>query len=196
MISKEEAQKIMQAEGEVIGAAFVSDLAYIESHFKKESAQKVEDLLKSWGQPLEYDKIDPKQLYPTGLRILSILAIQQAFGLNDKQIFIMGLEGPKRSFIIRLLLKLFLSVDKIFNSAPSVWKRYWTVGNLEVLEVNEAEKRVRLKITGANLHPVLCKYYEGYFTGILRFARADAIAKETKCVLRGDPYHEYIFTWG
>ena len=194
-MTKEEIQKIMRTEGNVKGAVFQTDVKYIEKHFDKNKIKDVESLLGSWGYPLKYDEVKTMGWYSAGLRCLSLLAIKEVFKLSDDQIFAMGLEAPKHSFLIKLLGKFFISVERVFKIAPLIWQKHWTKGKLEMVELNEGQKYLLLRLDGLNLDPVFCKYEEGYFSGILRFIKPDAIAKENKCAFRGDSCHEYIISW-
>jgi hypothetical protein len=195
MLSKEEINKIMQTEGQVKGAVFQTDIKYIERHLDKEKIKEVESLLQSWGHPLAYAQVKSMAWYPAGLRCLSLLAIKETFNLTDDQIVAMGLEAPKHSFLIKLLGKFFISVERIFKIAPLIWQKHWTKGKLEMVELDEEQKKVVLRLEGLNLHPVFCKYEEGYFSAILRFIKPEATAREIKCVFRNDPFHEYLITW-
>lgn len=195
MSGREDIERIMQNEGQVKGTVFLSDARYVERHFGKAGLEKAQEKLRAWGHPIDYDKVKAMGWYPAGLRVLSLLAISEALSLNDEQVFAMGLEGPKHSFLIKLLLKLFVSVQKIFENAPMVWRRHWTTGSIELVEIDEAAGRIVVRLKDIKLHPLFCKYEEGYFTGIARLSQPNASARETKCMFRGDHYHEYVFHW-
>ncbi|MBN2058016.1 MAG: hypothetical protein JW782_04415 [Candidatus Saganbacteria bacterium] len=187
--------RILALKGKVKGTVFQSDASYMKRHFGSDSLVKVEAKLKEWGQKLKYEDARAMEWYSAGTRIFSLLAIKEVFTLSDDDMFAMGLEGPKHSFIIKMLLKFFATVEKIFNAAPMVWRRHWDSGELELVEINEEHKRVVIRLKGIDLDPVFCKYEEGYFSGIMRLVMPGARASETKCTFRGDDCHEYTFTW-
>ena len=78
-----------------------------------------------------------------------------------------------------------------------MWTGHYTVGRLRVVEHNKEKKYVLLRIKDFCLHPLLCQVFIGYFTEalqmILRGTKANG--KETKCVHRGDEYHEFLVKW-
>ena len=195
MTTKQEIEQLMQVDGQVKGSVFQTDAKYIERLYGQEGAQKLEETLKNWGTPINYQAIKAMEWYPAGLRVVSLLAVKETFKMNDDDIFNMGLAGPKRSFLIKTLLKFFVSIEKIFQTAPMVWKRHWSIGELELIKIDEANKQVVIRLNGVKLHPIFCKYEEGFFSGILRFTKPNARAIETKCMFKNAPYHEYTFSW-
>lgn len=190
-----ELDRITKLPGRVKGTVFQSDASYIFRHFGQEGLLKVENKINEWGQSIKYDSVKAMEAYPAGLRVLSLLAVKEVFNLSDEQIFDMGVEGPKHSFIIKMLLKFFVSLEKIFKAAPLVWRRHWDIGEIELVEINEAGKRVVINLKGIDLDQVFCIYEAGYFAGILRLAKPGATATETECVFKGGKVHQYTLTW-
>lgn len=195
MLSKDEIDRIMRTEGKVKGVVFQTDREYVKNHFGEEKLKLVEQKLAEWGQPLIYGKIQALEWLPAGLRALSLLAISETFGLNEDDIRRMGTQAPKFSFIIRTLLGFFLSLEKVVKSSPEIWQRHWTVGKIVIGGIDEKEKVTTLKIENLNLHPLFCKYEEGYFERIMQFVEPRAKVREVKCGFRGDAYHAYEVSW-
>ncbi|MBI5699468.1 hypothetical protein HZC35_04055 [Candidatus Saganbacteria bacterium] len=193
MISKEEIDKIMQTEGQVKGVVFQTDREYVKNHFGYEKLKLVEQKLADWGHPLVYDKIQALEWLPAGMRALSLLAVKEALELKDEDIRNMGAQAPKFSFIIRTLLGFFMSIEKIVKTSPEVWQRHWTAGQIVPEQINE--KSITLRIENLNLHPLFCKYEEGYFERIMQFVKPESKVREVKCAFKGDPYHEYEVSW-
>ena len=109
----------------------------------------------------------------------------------------MGEGALKLSFFTKILTKYFLSLKKCFEEIPSYWKKHFDFGRLETVDFSEEEKYVIVRIIGYKFHPVMCAYHKGYFLQFARLAlgRKTVTIKETKCVYKGAPYHEYIITW-
>ncbi|MFH1684364.1 MAG: hypothetical protein ABIA67_05740 [Candidatus Margulisiibacteriota bacterium] len=195
-MDKKTIENIMKTPGEVRGAVFQTDAEYVKRHFGIEKLQKAKKQLNEWGYPIEYETIKAMEWYPAGLRALSLLAIKEAFSLNDEQIKDMGNEAPKHSFVIKLVMKFFLSIEKIFEMAPDIWKRHWSAGTLETDKYDKKSKTLTLRIKDLSLHPVFCLYEAGYFLRIAQYAKKSATVQQTKCTFRGDPYHEYTIILG
>ena len=108
-----------------------------------------------------------------------------------------GEEGVKTSFFLRIMMRYFLSVSMPFRESPRYWKKNYDFGELEASEFNEKEKYVVLQVKNFKFHPVMCIFFAGYFLQTAKFViKSEKITiEETKCMFKGDPYHEYIIRW-
>jgi len=98
-------------------------------------------------------------------------------------------------------MRHFFSVEQIFKSTPRLWARYFDIGLLETVDFHNIEKRggsVILRIKNFKVHPFYCFYLSHFFIGITKLVdpRLKEIKiEETKCMFRGDNYHEYLLKW-
>jgi len=196
-ITKEKIKKIMEIPGKVRGTVFQTDAEYIRAKKGEEGLARVKEELKKIDCPIDYENIKATGWYPIGLRLVSLLAIQKVFDFGAKDIEDMGNAAPKYSFIVKSLLKYFLSFPKTYKEAPNYWRKHYTVGILEGANYNLKEKYYTLHLKGFKIHPVLCAYLGGYFIRIGQFVLkgSDFQVKETKCMFRDDPYHEFVVRW-
>jgi hypothetical protein len=194
---KEEAEKLMKIKGNARGEALRNHFIYIRYKKGEDGISKVEEKMRELGYPLTFKEIKPLEWYPTVLGILIILAAKEVFNWKDSDIFDMGNSAPKYSFIVKLLMKYLLSPKKTFKESPKYWKKYFDFGDLKTVEFNEKEKYLVIRIIGFNLHPITCVFHSGYFLRIMQFVvkSEKTTIEETKCVHKGDPYHEYIIKW-
>lgn len=196
---KEEAKKVIEhTKGEVRIATIQTHFQYIKEKKGEEGVKKVLEKLKELGYPidlLELQKQGPLEWIPTGLGDLVILVAKEVFGWTDKDIFDMGNSAPKYSFIVRMLMKTFLSITKVFKESPKYWEKHFTSGKLETIEINEKEKYLILHLKHW-CHPLMCIFYSGYFVRIGQYTlKGKVTIEETKCMSKGDPYHEFIIRW-
>jgi len=197
-ISKEELSRIMGLRGQVRGVVLKTDEAYVLKEKGEDGVKLVEGRLIELGHPIKYSEIRTMDFYPVSLRILSLAVIREVFKFTDKDIEAMGNFATKKSLIIKLFMKYFLSLKRVvMQEAPEMWKKHWTIGKLVPMEVNEKEKYATLRLEDFKLHPMYCVYLKGYFTGILQMiVRSPRIdAQETKCAFKNDEYHEYTVRW-
>jgi hypothetical protein len=197
-LTKETIKKLMEIKGEVKGVTFKTDAEHILKEKGEEGLKRLEAELESLGCPIKYRDIRTMDSYPVGLRAISLLAIKRIFNYDDKKIEEMGFLATKRSLIIKLFVKYFLSIERVFyKEAPKIWTQHFTIGQLIPIELNEEKKYAILRLKDFNLHPVYCIYLGGYFCGILNMlVRTSQITfEETKCTFRGDEYHEYLIKW-
>ena len=76
------------------------------------------------------------------------------------------------------------------------WPRYYTVGLLEMPEFSEEKRYAILTLKDFKDHPLHCVLLRGYFGKIAEMVVNNPIkCKETKCMFRGDSYHEFLMTW-
>lgn len=200
-ITKEEIEKLMSSDIKVRGAVFKTDGRYVLEKMGQEGLKKTEAELKKIGQPLKYGEIKNMELYPAGLRMLSLLAVKKTCGLNDKEVKEMGILATKKSTIVRVFAKYFLSIERVFfREAPRLWQKHWTGGELTPAELNQEKKYAVLELKNFDLHPLYCSaYLPGYFSGILQMVidTPRITCRETKCTfsLRGSEFHEFLLKW-
>jgi len=197
MIKKEEIEKIMQIKGNVRGGIIQADADFIRKRKGEEGLRAIEKKMAELGYPLNFDKIKFGEWHPESLSVLVILVAKDLFNWDRRDIFEMGNSVPKHSFLFKIIMRYFLSLRKIFGETPNYWKQHFDFGELEPHELNEEKKYMILREKGYKFHPLMCLYHAGYYLRIAQFAiRSEKITiKETKCVFRGDPYHEYVIKW-
>jgi len=196
-VTKEEAQQLTKIPGNVKGAVILADLEYVRRKKGIAAQEAIQRRLQELGYNISLKNIKPMDWYPEALSVLIILLAKEVLGLDENGIFEMGKAAPKLSIFIKLLTRFFLSIRKCFEEAPKYWKRHFDFGELEAVEFNEKERYAIIRVKGYKFHPLMCHYHKGYFLEIAQLAlgKKPAEIKETKCVFRGDPYHEYLITW-
>lgn len=197
-ITKELAKKLMEIEGETRGVVLKTDGEYVLKEKGEEGLKKIEEELEKLGYPIKYGEIKTMEFYPVGLRAISLLVVKKAFNFNDEKIKEIGIFATKVSLIIKIFTRYFLSVKRVFFiEAPKIWRKHWTKGDLIPVELNEEKKYAILRLQNFSLHPIYCTYLGGYFCGVLlMLLRATKMnPEETKCVFRGDEYHEFLIKW-
>jgi len=193
-IRKKELDKLMEIEGETKGVVFQTDAKYVLKKEGEEGLKKLEKKIKELGYPIDYRKGEALDLHPFGLRVISLLLIKDTFSWSDEEIRRMGYAAPANSFIVQLLMRFFVSLKKFTDEVPRYWKMHYTIGNLEVINLDEKSKELILHLNDIKIHPILCLYLEGYFERIYEFVvgKRNGKCTETKCMFKGAPYHEYI----
>lgn len=195
MINKEELNKLLEVKGEVKGVVFQTDADYILKKEGEAGLKKLEKRVKELGYPINYRKGKALDLHPLGLRVISLLLIKDTFGWDDQEIRKMGYNAPSVSFMVKLLMKFFVSFKKFMNEVPGYWARHYTVGVLELFSMNEETKETTVRLRDITLHPIFCFYLEGYFERMYEFVvgKGKGNCQETKCAFKGAPYHQYDF---
>jgi hypothetical protein len=195
MITKEEADKIMKTAGEVRSAVLKIDREYVRSRWGEAGLRKVDEELQKVGYPIEFQKLEMFGWVPVGWRVLSLLAIKEGLNLTDEDIKTMGTTAPKLSFIVKLLVRFFLSPVVTIEHTPEFWTRHYTAGKLKG-EYHGPEKFSLMILTDFTIHPLMCKYLEGYFQAMHHLVEGKTIkCEELECVFRGASAHVFKSTW-
>lgn len=196
-ITKEEIKKLMEIPGKIRGQVFLTDFEYIKQTKGEKEAGRLREKMKEWRNPIDYEKIKIAEWYPVGLRAVSLLAIKETFNWGDKEIEELGKSAPKLSFIVKILMKTFLSIKRSFQESPNYWRKHYLTGELVPAEINEKKKYFRLHLKNFKVHPIICIYLSGFFYTIASFVlkTTKIKCKETKCMFKGDGYHEFLISW-
>lgn len=197
MIIQKELANIMRLPGKVRGVVFKTDAEYIRSKEGEEGLRNVQEKLKEWGCPIPYLEGKNTEWYPIGLRALSILAAKEVFGWGDEVIFDMGHAAPQYSFMVKFLMRYFLTLRKTYEKSPEYWPTHYTIGKLEAPDYNEKEKYFVLRLRDFTLHHALCPYYAGYFLRIAEFAStySNMRVEERACSHKKSSAHEFVVRW-
>ena len=197
MVGKEEVEKIVQNKGNVRGEVFRTDATFIQKKKGEEGLMAVEKEMAELGYPVIFKEIKAGGWYPESLSVLTILVAKDLFNWTEKDIFEMGNSVPKYSFIVKTLMGYFLSFKRFMAEVPKYWKKHFDFGELEVAKFDEEKKYVILREKGYKFHPLMCLYHAGYYQEITKYIiKSEKITiEETKCMFKGDPYHEYVIRW-
>jgi hypothetical protein len=186
------------------GSAFKGELEYILAKKGEEGLKAVEEETKKLGYPIRYKEIKETQWYPISLKMVSFYAFLTTFNWGEEELIEIAESSVKVSYIVRFFMRHFGSVEKIFKvAAPRLWKRYFSAGSLETSDFYNVEKRGGggqgiLRIKNFKLHPFYCFYLGRFFIGIAKLTDPrfkEINIEETKCMLKGDDYHEYLLKW-
>ncbi len=194
---KKEADELMGIKGNVKGVVFQTHAAYIRHREGENGLMAVEKKMEELGYPVKFNEVKPFKWYSEAHTILVILVAKDIFGWDDSDIFDMGNSAPKYSFIVKLLMRYFLSPKKTLEMSPRYWKKHYDFGELEIGEYNEKEKYMSVRVKGYKAHPIVCIFHKGYFLRLVQYVvkSKNITMEETRCVFKGDPYHEYVGKW-
>lgn len=196
-ITKEEIKKLMEIPGKASKQTLIVDLEYVKYKKGKEGVELLKKKIEEWGNPIDYEKVKLTEWYPIGLRALSLLALKETFGWGDKEIIDLGFSSHKVSFLYKAILKYAVSIKKVCEIFPKAIKKFFTIGTAECFEINEKEKYLILHLKDFKVHPVMCTLWKGCFLGSFSFVikGKNITIEETKCMFKGNPYHEYVIRW-
>jgi hypothetical protein len=193
-MKKEEADRLMKIKGKTKGSEFLTLKKYIKAKYGKEKVKELEKKMAELGYPLHFDEIRPAHWYPEALNDLAMIVAKETF--NWKDLFEFGYNSPIFSFGLKVLVK-FLPLPLFLKEFPKIWRKFVDVGTIEIPQFSEKEKYVIVRLKNYKFHPEMCRYFEGFFLRMSEyFIKSEKITiKETKCIHKDDPYHEFIVKW-
>jgi len=195
-ISKEEFDEFMKIKGNVRGMSLKNIAAFVLKERGEKGLRELEDTITNFGYPLKYRQIKTMAFYPIGLDPFMMVVAKKILNFNEEDFKKLGEFSAKSAIIVRLFMKYLLSVRKVADNVTEMWKKYYTVGNIKTVELNEEKKYMILRVTDFNLHSAHCQVLEGYFPTVIQLiVKKKVHCKETKCFFRGDNYHEYLLKW-
>lgn len=196
IISKEEVNELMKLKGQIRGAAIKEIIKYILKEEGEDGLGKLEDAMEKIGYSIKGRNIKAMKFYPLGLEASTLVAVKRLFNYDDKKFQDLGRFAGKFSIIIRLFMGYLVSLDKIAKETPKMWRKYFTIGDFNMVEINKEGKYVILRIENYYLHPIHCQILIGYLSSILQIVvKSPVTGEETKCTFQGDEYHEYLLKW-
>jgi len=197
MISPEGIKQIMQIPGNVRGGIIQADIDVIRKKEGEKGLKAVEEKMLELGYPLGFENIKLGGWYPEALSVSIILIARDLFGWKESDIFDMGYFAPASSFISKIFMRYFLSLKRFLDEVPNYWRKHFDFGELEAYDFSEEKRYIILREKGYKFHPLMCVYHKGYYLRVAEFAikSSDITIEETKCVFKGDSFHEYIIKW-
>lgn len=198
LISETEKNKeeLLKKEGKVIGETFNNQLKYIKGIKGEKGLDAFAEKSKELGREFDLRDVTPQDWYPVGLRPFGWLVMLRAFNWKEKELIDNGYQAPQTSFIMKILARYFVSLEDTLKRSPKYWKKHYTVGSLVVSKLDADKKIFILQIKDFKISPFFCIYFLGYFKKVVEFGGAkNPQVKETKCMFKGDEYHEFVITW-
>jgi len=195
-LTKQLADELMRMKGEVRGIAPKAHVQFVVEEKGEDVFKKVENKMAELGHPVDYKSLRPMSFYPIGIEAITLLIIKQLFNYDDKKFSEIGEYQSKISLIIKLFMKYFISIEIIAQKAPEMWRKYYTVGDLKVTELNEKEKYTVVEVKDFKMHEPHCQVLKGYFASVVKMVvKENTICNEVKCPFKGDDYHKFLVKW-
>lgn len=175
-------------------ATFLPNIEYINRKRGEGGVELVLKELGNRGYQFDFRKMKKMDWVPLNVRVEFLKTVMDALEWDEERIKDMGVNAVKTSFIIRNFIGLFMNIKKLFEIAPDMWQKHYTIGRLKNEEYTSG--RALIVLEDFDIDPIICKYLEGYFEGVGRLTgKKNMHVKEVKCTFKGDERHEFLVTW-
>ncbi len=196
LISQEELQELKKIPGEIRGVSMKNHSRFILKEQGEGSLERIEEEMEKLGYPFKYKGVKVMGFYPLNFYCILLLAIKRIFNYQDDKFCEIGDFNSRMSLIIKLFMKNFVSIKRMAEVTPKVWRKYFTVGEIELTDYDEEKKYISLRLTEFHTTPLLCQVVRGFFRGVAKMVvGARGKCREVKCSLKGEPYDEFLFEW-
>ncbi len=195
--TEEELVELRKIEGEITGDCIMLDFDFILEQKGEKELKKIEDAMAEAGYTVNHKNIKRTALYPVGALVALDIAVSKIFNYKEKDFEKMGrTEAKISSMLIRAFMRYFVSIDMAARNAQRMWEAHYKFGNLKITEYDKKKRYAIVRIENFRTHPFLCYVFKGYIAAILEMIIGkDPVCRETKCIHRGDEYHEFILSW-
>ncbi|MFH1822910.1 MAG: hypothetical protein ABH830_04385 [Patescibacteria group bacterium] len=169
---------------------------YAEKRWGEDGLKVIYRKLKKTGYKMpDINKIDDMDWVPTSLVNIFFICMIKLYNLQEKDIVEMGEGALSFISLTKFIIKYFSTVEKTFKISARDWRRYYNFGSVEV--GSSKKKSITLILKDFKIHPYTCSYLMGVFLKVVKMASGSkkVKAEEIKCMFRGDPFHEFKFTW-
>ncbi len=196
-ITKAEADRIMAVPGNIKGLFMLANLDFARKKGGSRAIEAIDRRLAELGYSFDLESIKPMERYPDALSVLIILLIKETLVLSNEEVFEMGGATIRLSPLTKIMTRYFLPVETVIKQASKYWERYLDIGRLEIAEFNKDKGYAVIRLFDYYFHPTTCFYHRGYFVQVARMSlgKKDIKSRETKCMYKGDPYHEHYLSW-
>ena len=196
---KKEIEKLKKLSGKERGVDIKYLAHYVNLKKGKEGFEKVKTELKRLNYQLpDIEKINNMEWIPVSLVTIFFLASIKLFNWQEEDIIEMGRNvWSYSSTLRRFFIKYFLSPKKTLEMGVRNWRRFYNFGEIELVRYDKKKKLAIARLKNFKKHPFTCIYFQGVFSKVIEMATGskNVRAKETKCMFKGDPYHEWVFEW-
>lgn len=188
LLLKPEADRIMQLSGNTRGSSIATDAHFILNKEGAEGIKKLEEVLEVLGYPFVYSQARGFEWYKEAQSVLGIFVASKIFNWTEKDLFDMGYAAPTTSVIVKIALR-FVSLEKTFRQAPSVWEKHYDFGSFEPLTFDAKEKELTFLLRDYGFFEWMQHYFDGFFTRIIQLVGISAVDNFESDWFEPDNYH-------
>ncbi len=195
-ISKEELDKASLVIGELRGLGMKNELEFILKEEGPEGLERLEQTMEQLGFPIKYKEIKAMNFYPLSTYVVTLLVMDNLFHYNNEKIQEKGEFLTKVSLVVRLYLKNFVSLEKVAKDVSKMWRKYYTIGDFKIMELDEEKRCGIIRLENFYLHPFHIETLKGYFRAIVKMVvKSEVVCEERKEFDGDEKNHEFSLKW-
>jgi predicted hydrocarbon binding protein len=195
---KKTIERLKSLEGNIRGCCLKSMVDALLEAKEEKFLPAIQQKLTEYGFEEDLRKIGALKWYPVAFIIASIFSFYEVLNWEESDIKEAGRNCPNSSAQILFRLSVYtISFEKVFQKLSYFWQKLVGLGELESVELNEEEKYGIVRIKKFPIHPLYCVFIKGFGEGFgkLLIKSEKVSVEETKCIHKGDKYHEFVVRW-
>lgn len=156
----------------------------------------IQELEKNGYKMPDVSKYDDMEWIPWHVVNIFFLGMIKVFNLQEDEIVdIARGVATSPSPIVKLYVKYFANPEKTIKYAAKRFRTYYSQGEMALESIDKEHKEIVLRIKDIKRHPYACIWDVGSIGRALEIATGWKIINqtETKCMFKGDPYHEFVY---
>lgn len=183
-------------EAQLKGSAYLSTLAYIETHFGAAAKERVLARLSDEDRAVLGHMVLPIQWYPLAPFPRLLRAMDAEVGRGDLSIVTeRGLWAAVQDMrtVHKVLLKL-VTAQWVIEKGMKLWPNFHTSGRWEARREGDSGARASLHDLGV-VDEAMCATLKGWIVGLLQLAGKRAVVDHVECRARGGATCVYQVSW-
>lgn len=189
------AENIINPKQLVRGEGLITKIKYIKNNLGEEAVAAVQKKIKELNLDLDIYKIKSLDWYPEGYNVLLLLIYKEIFNFKDEDIIKVGRQSPPSSFIVKLMLRYFISMKKTFKNIPEYWRKHFNFGELKPILFDDENKKMIFQIFNFPMRPTMQKYFIGYFSSLVELIIGSKVIDAVINEQREGNYFEVVIKW-
>ncbi len=172
----------------------VDFLSIIERRFGKEKKEIIIEEMKNLG--FDISDLMTSTNIPLRTFIAMFVVTKEVLNLKDEDMYEIGREGGKISFLFKFASRLLVSIEAVCENVNNAWHKYYRDGDFRIVELDKEGKKIVAEIREFKGHPLHCKYLEGFFSQMFFFITSKKTkCYEEECIFKGGEAHRYVLEW-
>jgi hypothetical protein len=181
--------------GNAKAETLINHLSYIKEKAGQEAVDKILLELEKNGIGVKIEELKTLEQIPDNISTVVVYLTKTLLGWSEQEIYEMGNNAPKTSFITKTLMRGLFSIDMAVKMVPKYWRVHFSEGSLSVPSYDKKNKTLILKLD-YHYPPSSCWFVQGYFRRAVQLiVGSNPVIEQTKFMYKGDPYQEFIIKW-
>jgi len=177
----------------VRGTSLIDAQAFVRDTYGPEAVARVRKALSAKAKPVFQHAIREVGWYPLEALTSYLITARTLLDPGAHEFYrAQGYYGASRQKA-GALKAMVSTLELRMRLVRTIWRMFYDVGHVEVVGATEGD--IVARIVDFPTTAELCERFLGIWEGMSSTDDRRAVAQETKCVLRGDPYCEIRLTY-